>query len=71
VEQKRAALASLAQNARTQIVATLGAKAGNAYAQSAFWLASVARGGAVSFGPDGFTRVTRFLPEVRSANTGN
>jgi hypothetical protein len=69
-EQKRIALRDLAQNARGQIVAAVGEKAGNAYTQSAIWLLSVERGGAVSFAPDGSWRVTGSLPPARPA-TGN
>jgi RNA polymerase sigma factor (sigma-70 family) len=62
VEQKRAAFAALAQNARAQIVGALGQKAGSAYAQSASWLSSVERGRAVSFSPNGTMTVTGSLP---------
>jgi RNA polymerase sigma factor (sigma-70 family) len=67
VEQKRTAMRDLAQNARARIVGAVGEKAGNAFAQSAFWLSSVENGRAVSFGPDGSMRVNASLPQVRPA----
>jgi hypothetical protein len=51
-DQKRTALQTLVQSTRTQIVATLGRTAGDAYLQSANWLNNVERGSAVTFGPD-------------------
>ncbi len=53
LDQKRDALTSLAQKARTQILSTLGPGAGEAYAQTARWISSLERGSAFSLGPDG------------------
>ena len=52
-DQRRAALTSLAQQARTQILSTLGPGTGEAYVQSARWITWIERGTAVVFGPDG------------------
>jgi hypothetical protein len=53
-DQKRAALGTLAQNARTQINSTLGTTAGEAYLQIATrWLSYLERGTAFTIGPDG------------------
>ena len=60
--QKRAALQALAQNTSAQIVATLGANAGNAYVKSARWLSYIEQGGAVTFSPDGSSTTYRSLP---------
>jgi hypothetical protein len=52
-EQKLAALKTLAENTRAQIVATLGPKAGGAYGKSATWLGAIEGGRAVKFeGPN-------------------
>lgn len=65
VDQKRAALQSLAQNTRAQITSTLGSDAGRTYLQvAATWLDRVERGGAVTFNPGGGTS-TRNLPIAR------
>jgi hypothetical protein len=62
LEQKRTALQTLAQKARTQILGTLGPSAGEAYAQSARWLTSIERGSVVTFGPDS-------MPITRNVST--
>jgi hypothetical protein len=66
LEQKRAALQSLAQRARTEILSTLGPKSGPDYAQSLRWLPQVERGAMVTFGPEN-TMSTKRLPEPRAA----
>lgn len=64
VDQKRAALQSLAQSTRTQLLATLGPTAGDAYIRTAnSWLGSVERGGAVTFSAT--TTQFRSLPPAR------
>ncbi len=61
-DQKRAALQSLAQNTRTQLVATLGPAASATYLRTADrWLTSVERGGAITFTSTGGTSI-RGLP---------
>ncbi|MSU49998.1 MAG: hypothetical protein EXS37_13085 [Opitutus sp.] len=52
-EQKRAALAELAQTTRTLLLSTLGPGAGPAYVESSRWLRQIEQGGAVSITPDG------------------
>jgi hypothetical protein len=49
VEQKRAALQTLAQTTKTQLVGTLGETAGTAYVNSARWLQAIEHGSAVTF----------------------
>ncbi|MEO5959504.1 MAG: hypothetical protein ABIZ49_02450 [Opitutaceae bacterium] len=52
--QKRAALQSLVQTTKAQIIGSLGQTAGNGYIQTAnYWLSSVERGSVVTFGLDG------------------
>ncbi len=61
VDQKLAALQSLAQNTRAQLLATLGPTSGPAYVKIADqWLTNVERGSAVSFnsGGGGITTMT-------------
>lgn len=66
-DQKRAALASLAQNTRTQLGTTLGAEAGGTYLKIAEdWLGRIERGGAVTFTEGGGTS-SRTLPTTRTA----
>lgn len=48
-DDKRAALKSLAQTARDQLVAALGPTAGANYARSAGWLQAISRGSSVTF----------------------
>lgn len=48
---KRAALTTLAQATRAQLVGALGVESGNAYAKSANWLNAIERGSSVTFGP--------------------
>ncbi len=62
-DDKRAALQSLAQNTRAQLLSTLGPTAGAAYTKNAAWLANVERGGAVTF--SGNTTSFRSLPVTR------
>jgi hypothetical protein len=60
--QKLAAYKALAQNARAQLVATLGPTAGNAYVRASDrWLNSIERGAAVTLSATGGTSV-RSLP---------
>lgn len=60
--QKLAAYKALAQNARAQLVATLGPTAGNAYVRTSDrWLNSIERGAAVTLSATGGTSV-RSLP---------
>ncbi|HEX2854574.1 MAG TPA: hypothetical protein VHO24_15190 [Opitutaceae bacterium] len=62
VDQKRAALKSLADSARVQINAALGPEAGASYIKIADrWLSGLERGAAVTFSETGATR-TRLLP---------
>jgi hypothetical protein len=61
-EAKLAALQTLAQSTRAQIVATLGANAGNAYVQSADWLNYIQQGGYVKFSADGTGATFSSLP---------
>ena len=61
-DAKLAALQTLAQSTRAQIVATLGANAGNAYVQSADWLGYIEHGGSVKFGADGMSATYSSLP---------
>lgn len=64
-DQKRAALATLAQNTRTQLTATLGAEAGSTYLKVAnFWLRGIEQG-AVIFTENGVS--FRSLPTARPA----
>ena len=59
--QKRAALQTLAQNARAQLLVTLGPTSGPAYVKVAEqWLGNIERGGAVSFktGTGGMTSIS-------------
>jgi hypothetical protein len=68
VEQKRAALKSLAESARTQINATLGPEVGASYVKIADrWLSGLERGASVTFSETGAPR-TRLLPNVNRGN---
>ncbi len=58
-EDKRAALKTLAQNTALQLVATLGATGGQAYAQSASWLKAIEIGSVVTF--EGTTTMFRSI----------
>jgi hypothetical protein len=62
LDQKRAALQSLALQTRNQILSALGPTAGPEYVQSARWLTTVERGSAVSFGPE-FRMSSKKLPD--------
>ena len=67
-DQKRAALATLAQTTRTQLTATLGADAGSTYVKLAnTWLSRIEQGAAVTFTENGST--TRNLPRTQPAGT--
>jgi hypothetical protein len=48
-DQKRAAMQTLAQNTRAQLIGTLGPNAGAAYASSATWLLAIEKGTSVRF----------------------
>jgi len=61
-DQKRAALQTLANNTKAQIVSTLGPTVGESYLRTARWLTSVENGGSVTFGPDGNIISSRLLP---------
>ena len=50
VDQKRAAMQTLAQNTRAQLIGVLGPNAGAAYASSATWLQAIEKGVYVRFG---------------------
>jgi uncharacterized protein (DUF4415 family) len=66
-DQKRAALATLAQNTRTQLTAALGADVGSTYLKVAnTWLSRIEQGAAVTFTENGSS--TRNLPPARPAN---
>lgn len=52
-EDKIAALKKIAQDARTQILSTLGPTAGPAYADTARWITALEQGRAFSITPDG------------------
>lgn len=61
-EQKHAALQSLGQDTRAQLVAKLGPTAGASFLRKAdFWLTGVEAGGAVSF-PASYTRLRQLSP---------
>jgi hypothetical protein len=69
-DQKRAALQSLAQNTRSQLTATLGPTASDAYIKTAnSWLNSVERGGAVTFSANSTS--FRSLPPPRRVAPSN
>jgi hypothetical protein len=63
-EAKRTALKTLGQNARIQIVGTLGPNLGTSYSQTARWLTHVENGGALTPTPDGNVSY-RSLPPPR------
>lgn len=66
-EQKRAALQSLGQDTRAQLLAKLGPTAGGVFLQKAdFWLTGVERGGAVSF-PVSSTRLRQLAQPAATA----
>lgn len=60
-EQKRAALKTLVEYTRAQMISVLGAEAGEAYGRSTYWLKEVEKGGAVSFRENGIS--VRSLPQ--------
>lgn len=60
--QKRAALQTLANSTKAQIVGALGPTVGESYVRTARWLTSVENGGSVTLGPDGNITSTRSLP---------
>ncbi|HTZ20243.1 MAG TPA: hypothetical protein VMC06_05110 [Opitutaceae bacterium] len=60
IDQKRAAMQTLAQNTRAQLIGTLGPTAGAAYASSALWLKAIEAGTYVRF--DGRATIFRSLP---------
>jgi hypothetical protein len=60
VDQKRAAMQTLAQNTQAQLVGVLGPSAGAAYASSATWLKAIETGTYVRF--EGTTTYLRPLP---------
>jgi len=60
-EQKHAALKTLAEKTRAQMITVLGAEAGEAYGRSTYWLKEVEKGGAVSFRENGVS--IRPLPQ--------
>ena len=61
-EQRRAALATLAQTTRAQMTSILGVNAGRAYSQLAAWVGNVETGRAVNF--------TDGTPTYRRVGTG-
>lgn len=67
-EAKRAALKTLAQQARTQLLSTLGPASGPAYADTSRWLTGLDQGRAFSITPDGNIS-SRFVPPPRPAST--
>lgn len=60
-DQKLAAMQTLAQNTRTQLLSTLGPSIGPSYAQSATWLQAIERGAVVTFSPDGTSTMFRSI----------
>lgn len=62
-DDKRAALQTLAQNTRAQLLSTLGPTAGDTYLKTASWINNVERGMAVTF--SGNTTSFRAVPVVR------
>jgi len=65
-DQKHAALQTLAQTGKTQLIGALGVDAGNTYVKSATWLTYIERGGAVAQNPDGGGMSYRSLPSPRN-----
>jgi hypothetical protein len=63
-EQKLAALQTLAQTTRTQLLSALGPNIGPSYTKSAAWLQAIEKGSVVTFGLDGSS--TTFRPIVPS-----
>lgn len=63
LDEKRAALQTLARQSQAQILSLLGSNAGAAYLKQTRWLTTVERGSAVSFGPDNFVG-TKALPRA-------
>ena len=59
-DQKRAAMQTLAQNAKAQLIGTLGPNAGAAYASSATWLQAIEKGVSIRF--QGSITYLRSLP---------
>lgn len=66
MEEKTAALKKLAQEARTQLLSTLGPTAGPSYAETARWVTTLEQGRAFYFGPDG-NMITRTITPPRPA----
>ena len=62
-DDKRAALQSLAQNTRAQLLSTLGPTAGDTYLKTANWITNVERGMAVTF--SGNSTSFRAVPVTR------
>jgi hypothetical protein len=62
VEQKRAALQSLAQATRNELMSTLGKSAGADYVRTARWLGDIETGAAVTVGVRGDYRTRRVSP---------
>jgi hypothetical protein len=67
-EEKRAALATVGQSAKAQVLGLLGVKAGNAYIQSANWLTAPERGWVMRMGPDGQANSFYSLPPPTPRN---
>ncbi len=70
-EQKRVALQTLAQDTRTQLMNTLGPKAGPGYLEAVKWIGEIERGEAMSFAPtlaSGITYRYRVLPPSASSD---
>lgn len=61
-EEKRAALATLGQSIKSQILGTLGQTAGTAFMQSAQWATAPERGWVIRLGPDGQMNSFMSLP---------
>jgi len=61
-DQKRAALQTLANSTKAQILGTLGPTVGEGYVRTARWLTSLENGGIATLGPDGNVISTRMLP---------
>lgn len=61
-DEKRAALATLGQKTKAQIIGYLGVNAGNAYIQSATWTTAAERGWVIRVGADGQANSYYSLP---------
>jgi hypothetical protein len=64
VEQRQAALQTLAQSAKAQLIGVLGVDVGNSYAKSARWLNYIEQGRGVSFSESG-TMMSRPITQPR------